>query len=82
MQAFDMANVLTTSLPKPGAVAFGGGNQTSFWAVAGLPLKWSQSFTYLGIMFHEDRHTMCSGTNMTQLWHIVCPLHSLRLRIL
>ena len=35
-------------------VVFGGGELVCTWNVAGQDLQRSQSFTYLGMLFHED----------------------------
>lgn len=47
---------LTISIAKTEVVVFGGGYHMCTWKVAGRDLKGSQSFTYLGMLFHEDRH--------------------------
>ena len=56
MQGFCLASGLTISIPKTEVVVFGGGHHPCAWAVAGQQLQRSQSFTYLGMLFHEDRH--------------------------
>ena len=56
MQGFCLASGLTISIPKTEVVVFGGGHHACAWAVAGQQLQRSQSFTYLGMLFHEDRH--------------------------
>ena len=56
MQAFCVANGLTISIPKTEVVVFGGGYHVCTWRVAGHVLQRSQSFTYLGMLFHEDRN--------------------------
>ena len=56
MQSFCTANGLTISIAKTEVVVFGGGYHMCTWKVAGQDLKRSQSFTYLGMLFHEDRH--------------------------
>ena len=45
----------TVSIPKTEAVVFGGGYNVCTWRVAGQVLQRSQSFTNLGMLFHEDR---------------------------
>ena len=55
MQSFCAANGLTISIPKTDIVVFGGGHHDCVWKVAGQHLKRSKSFTYLGMLFHEDR---------------------------
>ena len=54
MQSFCAANGLTISIPKTQIVVFGGGHHDCIWKVAGQHLKRSKSFTYLGMLFHED----------------------------
>ena len=54
MQSFCAANGLTISIPKTEVVVFGGGHHDCVWKVAGQHLKRSKSFTYLGMLFHED----------------------------
>ena len=54
MQSFCAANGLTISIPKTEIVVFGGGHHDCVWKVAGQHLKRSKSFTYLGMLFHED----------------------------
>ena len=54
MQSFCAANGLTISRPKTEIVVFGGGHHDCVWKVAGQHLKRSKSFTYLGMLFHED----------------------------
>ena len=57
MQSFYAANGLTISIPKTEIVVFGGGYHECVWKVAGQHLKGSKSggsFTYLGMLFHED----------------------------
>ena len=59
MQSFCAANGLTISIAKTEVVVFGGGYLWSYVCtckVAGQDLKRSQSFAYLGMLFHEDRH--------------------------
>ena len=56
MQGFCLASGLTISIPKTEVVVFGGGHHACAWAVAGQQLQRSQSFTHLGMLFHEDRH--------------------------
>ncbi len=56
MQSFCVANGLTISIPKTEVVVFGGGHFPCTWKVAGQDLKRSRSFTYLGMLFHEDGH--------------------------
>ena len=56
MQSFYAAIALTISVAKTEVVVFGGGYHMCTWKVAGQDLKCSQSFTYLGMLFHEDRH--------------------------
>ena len=56
MQSFCAANGLTISVPKTEVVVFGGGHHDCAWKVAGQHLTCSQSFTYLGMLFHEDRN--------------------------
>ena len=56
MQSFCVANGLTLSTPKTEVVVFGGGHFPCTWKVAGQDLKRSRSFTYLGMLFHEDGH--------------------------
>ncbi len=56
MQGFWVANGLTIGIPKTEIVVFGGGHHACVWSVAGQQLQRSQSFTYLGMLFHEDRH--------------------------
>ena len=55
MQSFCAANGLTISIPKTEVVVFGGGHHDCAWKVAGQHLQRSKSFTYLGMLFHEDR---------------------------
>ena len=55
MQSFCAANGLTISVPKTEVVVFGGGHHDCAWKVADQHPKRSQSFTYLGMLFHEDR---------------------------
>ena len=55
MQSFCTANGLTISVPKIEVVVFGGGHHARAWKVAGQHLIRRQSFTYLGMLFHEDR---------------------------
>ena len=52
--AIHAANGLTISIPKTEIVVFGGGHHDCVWMVAGQHLKRSKSFTYLGMLFHED----------------------------
>ena len=47
---------LTSTITKTEVVVFGGGELGCTWNVAGQKLKRRQSFTYLGMLFHEDRH--------------------------
>ena len=54
MQSFCAANGLTISIPNTEIVVFGGGHHDCVWKVAGQHLKRSKSFTYLGMLFHED----------------------------
>ena len=54
MKSFCAANGLTISIPKTEIVVFGGGHHDCVWKVAGQHLKRSKSFTYLGMLFHED----------------------------
>ena len=54
MQSFCVTNGLTISISKTEVVVFGGGHQQCQWHVGGL--KRSESFIYLGMLFHEDRH--------------------------
>ena len=56
MQSFCAANRLTISIAKTEVVIFGEGYLLRTWKVAGQNLKRSQSFTYLGMLFHEDQH--------------------------
>ena len=56
MQSLCAANGLTISVAKTEVVVFGGGYHMCTWKVAGHDLKRSQSFTYLGMLFHEDQH--------------------------
>ena len=57
-QSFCAANGLTINVPKIEVVVFGAGHHDCAWnfhRVAGQDLKRSQSFTYLGMLFHEDK---------------------------
>ena len=54
MQSFCAANGLTISIPKTEVVVFGGGHHDCVWKVAAQHLKRSKSFTYLGMLLHED----------------------------
>ena len=56
MQSFCVTNGLTISVLKTEVVVFGGGHQQCQWHVGGHRLKRSESFIYLGMLFHEDRH--------------------------
>ena len=56
MQSFCVTNGLTISIPRTEVVVFGGGHQQCQWHVGGHCLKRSESFIYLGMLFHEDRH--------------------------
>ena len=56
MQSFCVTNGLTISIHKTEVVVFGGGHFPCTWTVAGQDLKRSLSFTYLGMLFHEDVH--------------------------
>ena len=53
-QSFCAANGLTISIPKTKVALFGQGHHDCAWKVAGQDLKCSQSFTYQGMLFHED----------------------------
>ena len=55
MHSFCVTNGLTI-IPKTEVVVFGGGHQQCQWHVGGHRLKHSESFIYLGMLFHEDRH--------------------------
>ena len=55
MQSFCAANGLTISVPKTEVVVFGGGHHDCAWKLAGQHSIRSQSFTYPGMLFHEDR---------------------------
>ena len=55
MQSFCVTNGLTISVLKTEVVVFGGGHQQCQWHVGGHRLKRSESFIYLGMLFHEDR---------------------------
>ena len=54
-QSFCAVNGLTISIPKTEVVVIGGAQLDCAWTVAGQHPKRSQSFTYLGMLFHEDR---------------------------
>ena len=56
MQSFCVTNGLTISIPKTEVVVFGGDQQQCQWHVGSHRLKRSESFIYLGMLFHEDRH--------------------------
>ena len=56
MQSFCVTNGLTISIPKTEVVVFGGGHQQCQWHVGGHCLERSESFIYLGMLSHEDRH--------------------------
>ena len=56
MQLFCVTNGLTISIPKTEVVVFGGGHQQCHWHVGRHRLKRSESFIYLGMLFHEDQH--------------------------
>ena len=58
MQSFCAASGLTISVAKTEVVVCGGGYHMCTWTGAGQDLKRSQSFTCLGMLFHEDRHIM------------------------
>ena len=70
MQSFCAANGLTISIPKTEIVVFGGGHHDCVWKVAGQHLKRSKSFTYLGMLFHEDgkiRHAPLWGPSFPDI---------------
>ena len=52
----ELQGQLGPCIAKTEVVVFGGGYHMCSWKVAGQDLKRSQSFTYLGMLFHEDRH--------------------------
>ena len=78
MQSFCAANGLTISIPKTEVVVFGEGHHDCAWKVAGQHLKRSKSFTYLGMLFHEDskiRHAIQARfskacASVTSVWSI------------
>ena len=55
LQSFCVTNGLTISIPKTEVVVFGVGHQPRQWHVGSHRLKRSESFIYLGMLFHEDR---------------------------
>ena len=56
MQSFCVTNGLTISILKIDVVVFGGGHQYGQWHVGGHRRKPSESFIYMGMQFHENRH--------------------------